>query len=590
MRHFFVNMLSALLITACSSDDQDTITPIPKSSEKKITSFVFKADNNEALTTDTPASIDEESKTIGTTGLPFTTDVSKLQPSIVISEKAIITPNSDVSQDFTDAVVYTVTAEDGSETNYTVTANVQELTERDVLIAIYNANPNNTLGWDITSEDISGWDGVTLTDGKVSSLILTDKNLTILPKEISALKDLKTLSLIENAITNITAASINGLNSLENLDLSGNRLTRLPSEINKLIQLKQLNLLLNSLTSIPNEIGDLKNLTYLGLHFNNLTSIPSAIGNLTKLKVLELKDNNISSIPQEVCDLEKTGTTINKDSGVTCQAKTPGAPYGKAGEHTAIRLDEAVDNPPFGFYEYLPTNFDLNSGKKYPLVLFYHGIGEQGNGSEDLNRVLFHGPPKLIKNGKHFDAIVISPQSPNGWFNGGSFLSLFNYLTTKYPIDTKRIYVTGLSAGGGGTWKSLETHDDKIAAIVPVCGASAVGDPSAFLQNTPIWAHHNFADPRVGKGTTINNVNRIANTAASVMTAYPYGNGSNTVADDDYTMYFNLTTKTWSSQKGINQPMQKMAFTLYKNGGHDAWTKTYNNQQVWDWLFAQKLP
>lgn len=193
---------------------------------------------------------------------------------------------------------------------------------------------------------------------------------------------------------------------------------------------------------------------------------------------------------------------------IICNILLAQAPYGTAGKHTAVLLSEATDNPPYGFYEYLPQDFQPSSNKKYPLVLFYHGIGEQGNGNNQLSKLLVNGPPRMIENGTHFPAIVISPQSPNGWFNGDSFLSLYNYLTQHYPIDLDRIYITGLSVGGG-TWKSIEAHPDKIAAIVPICGASVVADPSSFLRSKPIWAHHNFADSTVGKGNTINNVNKI---------------------------------------------------------------------------------
>ncbi|TSE10130.1 DUF5018 domain-containing protein [Aquimarina algiphila] len=282
------------------------------------------------------------------------------------------------------------------------------------------------------------------------------------------------------------------------------------------------------------------------------------------------------------------GTT--QEYVVTCNIVIKnGAPYGNAGEHTAVKLSEATDNPPYGFYEYLPIDFSPSSSKKYPLLIFYHGIGQKGNGSEDLSKVLVNGPPKLIKNGKDFEAIVISPQSPNGWFGGNSFLSLYNYLIKNYPIDINRVYVTGLSAGGGGTWKALESHHDKIAAAVPICGANRLVQPADFLINSKIWAFHNFEDKRVGRATTIDNVNRVANTGTSVMAVYPYGDGSRTVANEDYTMHFNTDTDKWSTNQGINKPNQNMAFTMYKLGGHDAWTKTYNNEKVWDWLFAQSL-
>lgn len=261
-------------------------------------------------------------------------------------------------------------------------------------------------------------------------------------------------------------------------------------------------------------------------------------------------------------------------------------PYGNAGDHTPVILGSP--EAPFGYYEYLPTTFDVSSSTTYPLVLFYHGLGEKGNGTSELNKVLVNGPPKLIEQGTDFEAIIISPQSASGWFSPADFLSLYTYLTAHYPIDTNRIYVTGLSAGGGSTWNALKGHFEKIAAAVPICGAGSVSDPADFLQQTPIWAHHNFSDGTVGRGQTINNMNRIANTGSSVMGVYPYGS-SNSVADADYSMPFDTNTQTWSASVGIHAPNDKLSFTLYKNGNHDAWTKTYNNQEVWDWLFAQRL-
>ncbi len=264
------------------------------------------------------------------------------------------------------------------------------------------------------------------------------------------------------------------------------------------------------------------------------------------------------------------------------------APYGNAGDHTAVTLESA--DAPNGYYEYLPTNFDQSSGNTYALVLFFHGKGERGDGNSNLDKVLKHGPPKLIENGTDFPAIVISAQSPksSGTFSPSDFTNLYDYIIANYPIDLNRVYVTGLSAGGGSTWNALKADYTKIAAAIPICGAGGVNNPSDFLQQTPIWAHHNFSDGTVGRGQTINNMNRIANTGNSVMEVYPYGSGG-TVADNDQTMQFDTTNKVWSSAIGINSPSDKMSFTLYRNGGHDAWTKTYNNQDVWDWLFAQRL-
>ena len=263
------------------------------------------------------------------------------------------------------------------------------------------------------------------------------------------------------------------------------------------------------------------------------------------------------------------------------------APYGTAGQQTAVYLDYS-NGIPFGYYEYLPQNFDSNSNVLYPVLLFYHGIGEKGNGTTELFKVLANGTPKQIQQGMHFPVIVISPQKSSGWFSGNDFLTLYNYLLANYPIDPNRFYVTGLSAGGGGTWQALNAHHDKIAAAIPICGAGAVSNPAAFLQYKDIWIHHNFGDPTVTRGQSINNANRIANTSQSVMSVYPYG-ANTTAAPIDYTMQFDKTTQTWSAQSGVHEPIDKLSFTLYKANGHNAWSATYNNPEVYTWLFSKTL-
>ncbi|AUP81321.1 carboxylesterase family protein [Flavivirga eckloniae] len=259
------------------------------------------------------------------------------------------------------------------------------------------------------------------------------------------------------------------------------------------------------------------------------------------------------------------------------------APYGKAGMQTEVRLDTATDYPPHGFYEYLPQDFNPLSNKKYPVMFFFPGLGEKGNGTTDLKKMLDTGVPKIINNGKHFPCIVISPQDKWGY---PSFIRMYNYVVQKYPIDLDRVYLTGLSAGGGVTWKAAEAHTDKIAAILPICGANIIGNPSDHLQNMPIWAHHNFKDTKVHPRSTITNVNHIANNNKNVMEVYPYG-PNKTVANTNFTMQYNTITQEWSAGSGINSPDHKMSFTLYKYGDHNAWDKTYSNQNVWDWLFAQ---
>lgn len=262
------------------------------------------------------------------------------------------------------------------------------------------------------------------------------------------------------------------------------------------------------------------------------------------------------------------------------------APYGNPGDHTPVPY--GTSTAPFGYYEYLPLDFSNTSGETFPVVLFYHGWGERGNGTTELSNILSFGPPKLINQGTDFEAIFISPQNSDANYSASDFLSLYNYVISNYPVDINRFYVTGLSSGGGSTWRALQGHYDKIAAAVPICGSGYLNNPSDELQQTNIWAFHSFNDDVISVNNTITNVNRISDINDSVMNVYPYGS-SGSAASEDYSMLYDTTTQNWTSQVGTVEPTEKLSFTLYNDGGHNSWTETYINQDVWDWLFAQSL-
>ncbi|WP_400075601.1 T9SS type A sorting domain-containing protein [Winogradskyella sp. R77965] len=262
------------------------------------------------------------------------------------------------------------------------------------------------------------------------------------------------------------------------------------------------------------------------------------------------------------------------------------APYGNSGDHTAVPLGSS--SCPFGYYEYLPTDFNSTSGNTYAVVISYHGYSQRGNGTSELGNVISTGPARLVQQGSNFEAIVISPQNATANYFENDFLNLYNYLVANYPVDLNRVYVTGLSSGGGSTWHALKGHSDKIAGAIPVCGYNSLANPSSFLQDTPIWAFHSFDDNTIDVSRTINHMDRIANNGNSVMDNYPYQNISD-AASEDYSMQFDTSTQDWSTASGTNGPSEKLAFTLYKDGGHNSWTRTYNNSEVWNWLFAQSL-
>jgi predicted peptidase len=189
---------------------------------------------------------------------------------------------------------------------------------------------------------------------------------------------------------------------------------------------------------------------------------------------------------------------------------------------------------------YLPAGYEA-SRTKWPLVLFLHGAGESGS---DLSKVKVHGPPKLVEAGREFPFILVSPQCPGRGWNPESLNALLDDLTRKYRVDKNRVYLTGLSMGGYGTWALAEAHPEKFAAIAPICGG---GNPATArkLAKLPIWVFHGAKDPTVPIARSNEMVEALKAVGADVK------------------------------------------FTVYPDAGHDSWTETYNNPEFYFWLLAQ---
>ena len=142
---------------------------------------------------------------------------------------------------------------------------------------------------------------------------------------------------------------------------------------------------------------------------------------------------------------------------------------------------------------YLPKEYGKEADKKWPVMIFLHGSGERGS---DLEKVKAHGPPKLIAAGKDFPFVVVSPQAPlngKGW-DVETLNGMLDEVMQKYHVDKTRVYLTGLSMGGGGTWSWATSNPERFAAIAPICG---FGSPLSTrrLKNVPAWVFHGEKDP-----------------------------------------------------------------------------------------------
>ncbi|MFV0419922.1 MAG: prolyl oligopeptidase family serine peptidase [Dysgonomonas sp.] len=192
---------------------------------------------------------------------------------------------------------------------------------------------------------------------------------------------------------------------------------------------------------------------------------------------------------------------------------------------------------------YLPDGYEADTTKQWPMMVFLHGVGECG---DEVEKVKLLGPPRKIADGHKYPFIVVSPQSPERGWKPDFIQKLVIDLQKKYRIDEDRTYLTGLSMGGFGTWRTAQSYPELFAAIIPICGG---GDSYNVwsLENMPIWCFHGAKDD-------------------SVEISY-----SQTMID---------------SLKPYNNPNVK--FTIYPKAGHDSWTETYNNEEVYKWMLSQK--
>ena len=159
---------------------------------------------------------------------------------------------------------------------------------------------------------------------------------------------------------------------------------------------------------------------------------------------LPRRTNPMSQINRSIC-LVTLFAALNTPAGG--QESKPGKQL-RVSDHIATKVHH-------NYLLYLPKNY--GSGAKFPLLLFLHGAGERGDDKLDL--VTVHGPPKLIEGGEDFPFIVVSPQCKEGsWWEAAELSVLVDHIESQFDVDKDRLYVTGLSMGGFGTWALAQWH------------------------------------------------------------------------------------------------------------------------------------
>lgn len=194
-------------------------------------------------------------------------------------------------------------------------------------------------------------------------------------------------------------------------------------------------------------------------------------------------------------------TPTDSVSTPTDTTNVPPATSDAGGQHKAEFLDP--ENNVYGHYIYIPSGYK-DVGPAYPLIVFLHGSGSIGNSQiepGDLTRVLRNGIPKLIED-KQWNpssaAIVVSPQCHDSWWDANKIHDHISNIIHQYNVDKNRIYVTGISMGGFGTFAYIEEfgNDAYAAAAVPICGGGNTSKAASFAS-VPVWAFHGEADTTV---------------------------------------------------------------------------------------------
>lgn len=196
----------------------------------------------------------------------------------------------------------------------------------------------------------------------------------------------------------------------------------------------------------------------------------------------------------------------------------------------------------FPYIAYVPEEISATPGVIFQL----HGVGERGNGADELDKVLVHGFANIVNDENLKDCILVMPQCPSDTFWAARTESLkvfFDRTASDFSVDTDRIYLCGISMGGFGTWNTAMAYPDMFAAIAPCCGGGAAW--GSRVLKMPVWAFHGL---------------------------------------DDQVVLPHNTTDIIDCLKAVNPDVK---CTLYEGVGHNSWEKAFS-EELLAWMLAQK--
>ena len=199
----------------------------------------------------------------------------------------------------------------------------------------------------------------------------------------------------------------------------------------------------------------------------------------------------------------------------------------------------------FRYVKYLPK--DLREGERYPLVVFLHGAGERG---DDLDVACRHGYMKHVReDGAEYPFIYIAPQCPASKYWGcytESLLAFLDEICDTLPVDRDRVYLTGLSMGGTGTWMLAMAAPDRFAAIAPICGSGICWN-GGILADIPILVYHGDCDETVPIHESVSMI------------------------------------------KGVNKRGGHAELRILYGVEHNAWDVAYSGDELYTWMLSHRL-
>ncbi len=195
---------------------------------------------------------------------------------------------------------------------------------------------------------------------------------------------------------------------------------------------------------------------------------------------------------------------------------------------------------------FIPPLYDADKSHRWPVIIALHGSGERGK--DGIKQTTVGLAPQIVARTHKFPFIAVFPQAHGMWFRGANEAAnwaILNDVLEEYRADPDRVYLTGFSMGGFGTWEMAVAHPDAFAAIIPICGAGPP-DYMTNILNLPTWAFHGALDKNVPVERSRELVRELKR-----LGAHP-------------------------------------RYTEYPAIAHDSWNRAYATPDLWRWLLKQR--